>query len=63
MDSKAYIIRRHGGFTVIELIIAVLVIAVLVVTALPRFMDATDEAELTVTEKLASNFSSFEETH
>ena len=44
------------GFTLVELIIVVLVIAVLTAIALPRFMDATDQARLNSAQSVTSSF-------
>src|SRR5210317_2295055 len=35
---------RQGGFTIIELIVVILLLGILTATALPRFLDVTDEA-------------------
>jgi MSHA pilin protein MshB len=36
--------RKQQGFTIIELVVVILLLGILTATALPRFMDVTDEA-------------------
>ncbi|MEX0618754.1 MAG: type II secretion system protein [Pseudohongiellaceae bacterium] len=36
--------KRQGGFTIIELVVVILLLGILTATALPRFMDISDEA-------------------
>lgn len=36
--------RKQAGFTIIELVVVILLLGILTATALPRFMDVTDEA-------------------
>ncbi len=36
--------RKQKGFTIIELVVVILLLGILTATALPRFMDVTDEA-------------------
>jgi prepilin-type N-terminal cleavage/methylation domain-containing protein len=40
--------RKEKGFTIIELVVVILLLGILSATALPRFMDVTDEAHTTV---------------
>ena len=40
----------QSGFTIIELVVVILLLGILTATALPRFMDVTDEAHTAVTE-------------
>ena len=35
---------KQGGFTIVELIVVILLLGILTATALPRFLDVTDEA-------------------
>ncbi|MGL6051715.1 MAG: type II secretion system protein, partial [Aeromonas salmonicida] len=36
---------RAAGFSLIELVIVIVILGILAVTALPRFLDVTDEAK------------------
>ena len=44
---KQFLSERHGGFTLIELMIVVLIIGVLATLAIPRFMEAARRAKYT----------------
>ena len=37
-------VKKQKGFTIIELVVVILLLGILTATALPRFMDVTDEA-------------------
>lgn len=50
--------RRQQGFTVIEMIIVIIIIGLLAATALPRFLQVTDEAEKASVEGVAGAFAS-----
>ena len=39
---------RQAGFTIIELVVVILLLGILTATALPRFMDVTDEAHAAI---------------
>ena len=41
---------KQGGFTIVELIVVILLLGILTATALPRFLDVTDEANDAVVE-------------
>lgn len=41
---------KQSGFTIIELIVVILLLGILTATALPRFLDVTDEAHTAVVE-------------
>lgn len=41
---------RQSGFTIIELVVVIILLGIMAATALPRFMDVTDEAHASVVE-------------
>jgi len=47
---------KQSGFSLIELIIVVTILGLLAVTALPRFLDVTEEAEIANIEGMAGGF-------
>lgn len=49
--------RKQAGFTIIELVVVILLLGILTATALPRFMDVTDEAHDSVVDAVAGGFS------
>ncbi len=48
--------RKQSGFTIIELVVVILLLGILTATALPRFMDVTDEAHTAVVDAIDSGF-------
>jgi MSHA pilin protein MshB len=44
--------RKQAGFTIIELVVVILLLGILTATALPRFMDVTDEAHAAVVDAI-----------
>jgi MSHA pilin protein MshB len=48
--------NKHSGFSLIELVIVVVVLGILAVTALPRFLDVTEEAKNASVEGVAGGF-------
>ena len=50
--------KVHNGFTLIELIAVMVVLAILATTALPKFLDLSDASETAVTRRVAGNIES-----
>ena len=48
----------QAGFTIIELIVVILLLGILTATALPRFMDVTDEAHAAVVDAVRGGLAS-----
>ncbi len=48
--------RAEAGFSLIEMVIVVVILGLLAVTALPRFLDVTDEAQVANVEGMAGGF-------
>lgn len=48
--------RKQTGFTLIELVIVVVILGLLAVTAIPKFLDLTDQAENANIEGMAGGF-------
>lgn len=48
--------HRQNGFTLVELVVVIVLLGLLAATALPRFLDVTDSAQVAVTEGVAGNF-------
>lgn len=47
---------KQGGFTIVELIVVILLLGILTATALPRFLDVTDEANDAVVQAVFGGF-------
>lgn len=50
--------KRQSGFTIIEIIIVVIILGLLAATALPRFLDVTEQAEQASIDGIAGGFAS-----
>ncbi|HDT5864775.1 TPA: MSHA fimbrial major subunit MshB, partial [Aeromonas hydrophila subsp. hydrophila] len=48
--------QRAAGFSLIELVIVIVILGILAVTALPRFLDVTDEAKKASVEGVSGGF-------
>lgn len=48
--------RKQSGFTLIELVVVVVILGLLAVTAIPRFVDLTDQAKQANIEGMAGGF-------
>ncbi|GLX84218.1 MSHA biogenesis protein MshB [Thalassotalea loyana] len=48
--------RKHSGFTLIELVVVVVILGFLAVTAIPKFIDLTDQAKQANIEGMAGGF-------
>ena len=56
--NKSTELRSQQGFTLIELVIVILLLGLLAVTALPRFLDVTDQAQEASLQGVAGGISS-----
>jgi MSHA pilin protein MshB len=50
-------VKKQKGFTIIELVVVILLLGILTATALPRFMDVTDDAHTAVVGAVVGGFS------
>ncbi|MGV3593473.1 MAG: pilus assembly FimT family protein [Gammaproteobacteria bacterium] len=49
-------VKKQQGFTIIELVVVILLLGILTATALPRFMDVTDDAHAAVVDAVVGGF-------
>jgi len=56
MNKKHKLRQAQQGFTLIELVVVILLIALLAAQALPRFLDATEQAQISALEGVAGGF-------
>ncbi|HEY0961433.1 MAG TPA: type II secretion system protein [Pseudomonadales bacterium] len=49
-------VKKQQGFTIIELVVVILLLGILTATALPRFMDVTDDAHTAVVDAVVGGF-------
>jgi len=54
--SKKMSVKKSSGFTLIELVIVVVILGFLAVTAIPKFLDLTDQAKQANIEGMAGGF-------
>jgi MSHA pilin protein MshB len=55
--SKTSGAAKQAGFTIIELVVVILLLGILTATALPRFVDVTDEAHAAAVDGVLGGFS------
>ena len=58
MNTQRKPMPSQAGFTIIELVVVILLLGILTATALPRFLDASDDAHGAVVTSTAGSFRS-----
>ena len=58
MNTQRKLMPSQAGFTIIELVVVILLLGILTATALPRFLDASDDAHGAVVTSTAGSFRS-----
>ncbi|WP_372627577.1 prepilin-type N-terminal cleavage/methylation domain-containing protein [Arsukibacterium sp.] len=57
-NMKQLNMKQQGGFTLIEIVIVIIILGLLAATALPRFLDVTEEAQDVAVEGIAGGYAS-----